>query len=130
MTDPIADLLTRIRNGIKARKEYVMVPASKVKEQIVKILKEEGFVSQYVMEEKAPQSEMKVFLKYDMNRDSAIRRIKRVSRPGRRVYHGYREIKPFLKGIGLRILSTPQGMITDKKARANKVGGEVICEVN
>lgn len=129
MTDPIADLITRIRNASLARHQTVSVPASKMKEAVLKILKEEGFVSNYVREEKTPQDNLKVFLKYDAKRKSAIRQVSRVSKPGGRIYKGYREIKPFLSGLGLVILSTPKGILTDRQARDAKVGGEVLCTI-
>lgn len=129
MTDTISDLLTRIRNGLQARLESISVPASKLKEQVIRILKESGYVSNYVKEEKKPQSELTVFLKYGPDKKSVIHELNRVSRPGRRVYRGYREIRPYLRGMGLRILSTPKGVLTDKQARRQRVGGEVLCEV-
>ncbi len=129
MTDPIADLLTRIRNGLQARHQVVTMPSSKIKEAIVKLLKENGFVSHYVLEEMKPQNELKIFLKYDQDRKPAIRALTRVSRPGGRMYAGYKDVKPYLKGLGIRILSTPKGILTDKQARHTKVGGEILCEI-
>ena len=129
MTDPIADLLTRIRNGIHARHETVKVPASRMKEQVLKLLKETGYIAGYVRVEGKPQDSLTVFLKYGPDRKSVIREVNRISRPGRRVYRGYLEIKPFLRGMGLTILSTPKGILTDRQARKEKVGGEVLCQV-
>ncbi|MBI4411227.1 MAG: 30S ribosomal protein S8 [Deltaproteobacteria bacterium] len=129
MTDPIADLLTRIRNGIHARHESVSVPASKVKEQVLKILKETGYIASYIRVSDKPQDRLTVFLKYRSDRKPVIREVSRVSRPGRRVYRGHLEIKPFLRGMGLTILSTSKGILTDAQARKKKVGGEVLCQV-
>lgn len=129
MTDPIADLLTRIRNAHRARHQVVNIPSSKLKVSILKILKDEGFISHYVVQEQSPQNEIKIFLKYDMDRKPAIHRLKRISKPGGRIYQKSHELKPFLMGMGIRIISTPKGVITDKTARRNKVGGEVLCEV-
>lgn len=129
MTDPIADLLTRIRNGIHARHESVAVPASRLKEQVLKILKEAGYIAGYVRVSEAPQDRLTVFLKYKPDRKPVIRELNRVSRPGRRVYRGHLEIKPFLRGMGLTILSTPKGILTDAQARKEKIGGEVLCQV-
>lgn len=129
MNDPIADLLTRIRNAAQARHQVVNVPSSKIKKSILNILKDEGYISNFVLEEASPQDQIKVFLKYDEKKKSVIHKLSRVSRPGGRVYRGYREIKPFLRGLGLRILSTPKGLLTDKQARKEKVGGEVLCEI-
>ncbi|HBF13591.1 MAG TPA: 30S ribosomal protein S8 [Deltaproteobacteria bacterium] len=128
-TDPIADLLTRIRNGLKARHASVKIPSSKVKEEILKIFKQEGFISSYVKEEVAPQAQLTVFLKYDLNKKSTIRKMNRVSRSGRRIYRGYRDIKPLLKGSGVQVLSTPKGIISDREARHSKIGGEVLCQI-
>lgn len=129
MTDPISDLLTRIRNASSARHDTVSVPASKVKEAIVKLLKEAGYIVSYVIEEKKPQNEIKIFLKYDAKRKSVIHELKRVSKPGRRIYRGSKEIRPHLSGLGLRIISTPKGIVTDTEARKSNLGGEILCEV-
>ncbi|EKD41537.1 MAG: 30S ribosomal protein S8 [uncultured bacterium] len=129
MTDPIADMLTRIRNAFNARHKMVSVPSSRTKLSVLKVLQESGFISSFVVEEKAPQNDIKIMLKYEGPRKSAIRQIKRVSRPGGRVYSGYKELRPYLKGMGIRILSTPAGIMNDKEARKSKVGGEVLCEI-
>jgi small subunit ribosomal protein S8 len=130
MTDPIADLLTRIRNAQKARHESCIIPASRVKEEVLKILKTQGFIKNYVRHEEKPQDKLVVFLRYQgKNRQGLITRLKRVSKPGCRVYRGYEDIKPLLGGLGFAILSTPQGVMTDKQARKSKLGGEVLCEV-
>lgn len=129
MTDSIADLLTRVRNAIQARQQTVTIPTSKTREAIVKILQQEGFISQYVKEDAKPQAQLRLFLKYDGNKKSVIHSLRRVSKPGGRCYKGYKETKPFLKGMGLTILSTPKGVLTDSQARQMKVGGEVLCEI-
>lgn len=130
MNDPIADLLTRIRNAAQAKHETCEIPASKVKENIVKILKEEGFISNYVKQEGKPSDSLVVFLKYKgKTRDSIINRIQRKSKPGRRVYTNSKELKPVLGGLGIAIVSTSQGVMTDRMARKNNVGGEILCEV-
>lgn len=129
MTDPIADLLTRIRNALNARHATVSIPSSKIKVAIVKIMKERGFIANYILEETKPQDTIKVFLKYDGKRKTLVKRLARVSRPGGRVYIGYKEMKPLLKGMGVTIFSTPKGILTEKQAREAKVGGEVLCEI-
>lgn len=129
MTDPIADLLTRIRNAIHARHDVVLVPSSKIKEEIVRILKDHGFISQVIKEDMKPQAQLKIFLKYDENRKSTIHHLVRVSKPGGRVYRGYDDLPSSLRGMGIKILSTPRGILTDKVARKEKIGGEVLCEV-
>jgi small subunit ribosomal protein S8 len=129
-TDPIADLLTRIRNGMHARKDSCEIPASKTKEQIVKILNEAGLINGYVRQEEKPQDRLIVQLKYTGKlRKPAINKIKRVSKPGCRVYRGYDEIKPLLEGYGFAIISTSKGLMKDVDAMKQKIGGEVLCEV-
>jgi len=129
MTDPLADMFTRIRNGSKANFEKVDVPSSKMKKEITKILKEEGFIKNFkvVMDEDRHEI-IRIFLKYDVNRKGLIH-IKRVSKPGRRVYVGSAHIPSVMSGLGLSILSTPKGILTDKSARKTNVGGEVLCYV-
>jgi len=129
MTDPIADLLTRIRNGMQARHGNVVVPRSKIKLEIVKILKSEGFIEGYVEVETGPQGAIKIFPKYDANFKGVIRGLKRVSKPSRRVYVGQGDIPEVRNGLGLAILTTPGGVLTDRQARAKGVGGEVLCYV-
>jgi len=129
MTDPIADLLTRIRNAQAAGHASVKIPRSKIKVQIVKLLKHEGFVEGYVEDEnKNHQGEIKVFLKY-AEAAGVIRGIQRVSKPGRRVYVGKSEIPQVRNGLGIAILTTPRGLLTDRQARQAGVGGEVLCHV-
>jgi small subunit ribosomal protein S8 len=129
MTDPIADMFARIRNGSKAKFEKVDVPSSKMKREIVRILKEEGFIKNFKTVTDEHQHEMiRVFLKYDANRKEVIH-LRRVSKPGRRVYVGKDSIPSVMSGLGLSILSTSKGILADKSARKADVGGEVICYV-
>ncbi len=128
VNDTIADCLTRIRNAQMVKKEYVDVIYSKVVEGIVKILKENGFVKNY----KTSTSEKKyirIYLKYDSMKNPVIKEIKRVSKPGLRKYTAAKLIKPYKNGLGMRILTTPQGIITDKEAKKGNVGGEILCEI-
>jgi small subunit ribosomal protein S8 len=129
MTDPLADMFTRIRNGSKAKFEKVDIPSSKMKKEIARILKEEGFVKNYKVVAGGPQREMiRIFLKYDANRKGVIH-LRRVSRPGRRVYVGTDRIPTVMGGLGISILSTPKGILTDKASRKAHVGGEVLSYV-
>lgn len=130
ITDPIADMLTRIRNAQKAGHVTVTIPASHMKEKILNLLMREGFISQFIKEETKPVNQLKIFLKYDVNKTPAIFNLSRVSRPGGRVYRGYRELRPFLMGIGLTIVSTPKGILTDEEARKMRIGGEVLLQVS
>ena len=130
MTDPIADLLTRIRNAAKAKHPRVDVPASKPKVELARILKEEGYISTYkLVEESKTKKMLRVFLKYTPDKRSVITDLRRVSRPGCRVYVGKSEIKPVFGGMGINILTTPRGLMTGRAARKNGVGGEVLCEI-
>jgi small subunit ribosomal protein S8 len=129
MTDPLADMFTRIRNGSKAKFEKVDVPASKMKREIAKILKEEGFIKNLKVVTDDQQHEiLRIFLKYDANRKEVIH-LRRISKPGRRVYVGKDRIPSVMSGLGLSILSTPKGILADKSARMANVGGEVLCYV-
>ncbi len=129
MTDPIADMLTRIRNGIQARHERVEIPHSKLKLQIARILKEQGFISNYKKVDEGPQGLIRVYLKYTPEGDSAIHGIERVSRPGRRVYRNKTTIPRPLDGLGLAIVSTSRGVLSGDEATRTGVGGEVLCQV-
>ena len=132
MTDPIADYLTRLRNAIKANHRVVEVPASNLKKEITKILFEQGYILNYkfIDGEDAPQGTIKIALKYDpVDRVNAIKGLKRVSRPGLRQYTGYKDMPRVLNGLGIAILSTSQGVMTNKKAADLKIGGEVLCYV-
>ncbi|MBM4128508.1 MAG: 30S ribosomal protein S8 [Nitrospira sp.] len=127
-TDPIADMLTRVRNAVRIKAEKVDVPASRMKVEIAKILKEEGFIKSYKILKDKRQGVLRIVLKY-VEDESVISGLKRVSRPGRRVYVGKKEIPPVLGGIGVAILTTSKGIMTDKTSRREGVGGEVICHV-
>lgn len=130
MTDPIADMLTRIRNGLQARHTSVVIPRSRVKLEIVKLLKEEGFVEGYLDQPDPVKSgTIKVFLKYGQDRVGVIQGLKRVSLPSRRFYVGKDEVPRVRNGLGVAILTTPKGILSDKAARTAGVGGEVICYV-
>lgn len=127
--DTIGDFLTIIRNGLMVSKAFVVIPHSKIKFDIAKILKEEGFIRDFVVsEENPPKKTIKVTLKY-LDNESAIHEITRISTPGRRSYSGSAAIKPVIGGLGISILSTNQGIMTDKKAKMLNVGGEVVCTV-
>jgi small subunit ribosomal protein S8 len=128
MTDPIADLLTRIRNAQTARKEQVSLGSSKLKQAVVKVLKEEGYVSGYSIEANAGKPTLTIDLKYYEGRP-VIDRLERISRPGLRIYRGKDELPKVLGGMGTVIVSTPRGVMTDKQARAQGQGGEVLCIV-
>ncbi len=128
MTDPIADMLTRIRNAQMVEKPSVQVPHSKMKEALVRVLKEEGYIEDYQVERDGPKATLNIRLKYYAGRP-VIDRIERVSRPGRRVYRGVEELPKVLNGLGVAIVSTPKGVMTDRAARQARVGGEVICFV-
>lgn len=125
MTDPIADMLTRLRNAALAHQDQTEIPLSKLKVNVAKILKEEGYVTDYQVGERS----LTVQLKYGKNRRCAFIGIKRTSRPGRRLYVGTTDIPKVHNGLGIAIMSTSNGLMTDKKAREAKVGGEVLCEV-
>jgi len=129
LTDPVADLLSRIRNALGARHQKVDVPASKLKLEIARILKEEGFISNYKATEEAGHKILRIYLKYGSNNEAAISRLQRVSSPGCRVYVGRTDIPRVLGGMGINILTTPKGVMTGRQARKEGVGGEVLCEV-
>ncbi len=129
MTDPLADMFTRIRNGSKAKFEKVDIPSSRLKREVAKILKEEGFIKNFKVITDDQQHEMiRVFLKYDESRKGIIH-LRRVSKPGRRIYTKSDRIPSVMGGLGVSILSTPKGVLTDRSARKVHVGGEVLCHV-
>ena len=128
MSDPIADMLTRIRNAQMAQKLVVRMPSSKLKVAVAKVLKDEGYVEDFAVRGEAAKPELEIGLKYYAGRP-VIERIERVSRPGLRVYKGRDAIPQVLNGLGVAIVTTPQGVMTDRKARAAGVGGEVLCYV-
>ena len=129
MTDPIADMLTRIRNGAGARKASVDVPWSRHKEAIAHVLVEEGYLAEAAMVKEGQFPTLRLGLRYDQTRRSVISGIRRVSRPSLRVYVGSDEIPPVRRGLGVSILSTPKGILPDREARRQGVGGEVICQI-
>ena len=129
VTDPVADMLTRIRNGIRARHARVEMPSSRLKVEIARTLKDEGYIGGYKVAEEGKKKVLRIALRYGSDGASVISAIERASKPGRRVYRGSREIPRVLGGLGISILTTPQGVMTDKAARRAGVGGEVICNV-
>jgi len=129
LTDPVADLLTRIRNAVSARQQKLDVPASKLKMEIARILKEEGYISNFKATEENGRKVLRVYLKYSSSNDAAITNVARVSRPGCRVYVGHTEIPRVLGGLGINILTTPKGVMTGRQARKSGIGGEILCEV-
>lgn len=130
MTDPIADFLTRVRNAIMANHKVVEIPASNLKKEMTRILHEKGYILNYKFVDDGKQGQIKIALKYDPEtKVNAIKALKRVSTPGLRQYTGFRELPRVLNGLGVAILSTSRGVMTDKEARDQKVGGEVLCYV-
>jgi small subunit ribosomal protein S8 len=128
MSDPIADLLTRIRNAQSVNKTNVAMPSSKLKVAIARVLKEEGYIEDYAVADQGGKPELRIELKYYAGRP-VIERIERVSRPGLRIYRGKSEIPTVMNGLGVAIVSTPKGVMTDRKARATGTGGEILCYV-
>lgn len=128
LTDPIADMLTRIRNASKAAHERVDIPASRPKNEIARILKEEGYIKNYKRIDDRRQGILRIYLKYDENRQGVIK-LKRISKPGRRVYVDQMHIPRVLNGLGVSIITTSKGVLTDRQARKLNVGGEVLCHV-
>jgi len=129
MTDPIADLLTRIRNAHRAKHDRLDVPASKVKLEVCRILKQEGYIKNVSVVEDKPSNQLRIVLSYSKEGAPVISRMRKVSTPGRRVYRGADAIKPVLNGLGIGIVSTSKGLMTDRQAREQRVGGEILCEV-
>ena len=129
VSDPISDMLTRIRNGVKAKFKSVDVPGSKLKTDIAKILKDEGFIKNYKFLKDGKQGILRVYLKYGAGQSDVIYGLKRISKPSCRVYVRSNEIEPVYNGMGISILSTSKGIMTDKKARQENVGGEILCNV-
>ena len=129
VSDPIADMLTKVRNAVQARHEKVDVPASKLKVQLAKLLKEEGFISDYEVKEEGKFKVISITLKYDANHKSVITKMERISKPGLRHYSKAKNLQKVLGGLGVAIVSTPKGLLTDRKARKENVGGEVLCYV-
>jgi small subunit ribosomal protein S8 len=129
MTDPIADMLTRIRNAIAAKHSRVDIPASKLKLEIARILKEEGYINNFVIKGDGTKRNIRIFLRYDARGTSSITHLARVSRPGRRVYMGATEIPKVLGGYGVNIVSTSRGLMSGKTARRENIGGEVLAQI-
>ena len=129
MTDPIADMLTRIRNAVCVERPHVDMPLSKVKRGLAEVLKREGYIWDWEEVKAQPASHLRVHLKYGPNGERVIRHIRRISKPGRWVYSGATRLKPILNGLGITIISTSRGVISDREARQRKLGGEVLCEV-
>ncbi len=130
MTDPIADYLTRLRNAIQAKHRVVDIPASNLKKEITRILHEQGYILNYKFIEDGPQGTIKIALKYDpVNKVNSIKKLQRISTPGLRQYTGYKEMPRVLNGLGIAIVSTSKGVMTNKEASRQKVGGEVLCYV-
>ena len=128
-TDPVADLLTRIRNGSRARHPRVDVPSSKLKVEIARILKDEGYIANFKVADEKGKRMLRVFLRYTPDRRSVITDLQRISRPGSRCYTGKAGIRPVMGGMGIAILSTPRGVMTGQAARKEGLGGELLCEV-
>lgn len=129
MTDPIADMLTRIRNAVSVERAHVDIPLSKVKRGVADVLKREGFIWDWAEVEEQPVRQLRIELKYGPSGEQVIRHVKRVSKPGCRVYREARNLRPVLNGQGISILSTSRGVLSDREARTSKVGGEVLAEI-
>jgi len=129
ISDPIADMLTRIRNAAKAKFNSADVPASKLKTELARVLKDEGYIKNYKFIQDGKQGVLRIYLKYGPGQKATIYGIERVSKPSRRVYTKSKDIKPIFNGMGISILSTSRGIMTDKKARQENVGGEVLCNI-
>ena len=129
VNDPVGDMLTRLRNASRARHDKVVLPGSVLKEQVAKVLKEEGFIADYMTHARKPQNELTLMLKYGPDREPVITGIKRVSKPGLRRFTAARNIPRVLGGLGVAIVSTSRGLMTDREARKRRMGGEVLCYV-
>jgi small subunit ribosomal protein S8 len=129
MTDPIADMLTRIRNAVRVERPSVEMPLSKVKRGLAEVLKREGYIWDFEELPTEPSKQLRLHLKYGPNGERVIRHIKRVSKPGRRIYKGADNLPPILNGLGISIISTSRGVVSDREARQRHLGGEVLCEL-
>jgi len=129
MTDPIADMLTRIRNAVRVERPHVEMPLSKVKRGLADVLKREGFIWDWSEIDAQPVKQLRIELKYGPNGERVIQKIRRISKPGCRVYSKARDLRPVLDGLGISILSTSRGVVSDREARQRNLGGEVLCEV-
>lgn len=130
ITDPISDMLTRIRNAARVKRPHVDIPASKLKSGLAEVLKREGYIWDWQVVEADPVSQLRIELKYGANGEEVIQTIKSVSTPGRRVYRKAKELRPVLGGMGITIISTSKGIVSDREARQKNIGGEVLCEVS
>ena len=128
-SDPIADMLARVRNAIMAGQSHVVMPSSKMKSEIARVLKDEGYVRNFEIIHDGPRATLRVWLKYTEAKEPVITGLRRISRPGRRAYCGRRDVPWVMSGLGIAILSTPLGVMTDQQARRSRVGGEVLCQV-
>ncbi len=129
MSDPIADMLTRIRNAGNAKFNSVDIPGSNLKTELAKVLKNEGYIRNYKFIRDGRQGILRIYLKYGPDNRHAIYRIERISKPSRRVYKKYKDLEPFMNGTGIAVVSTSKGMMTDMRARKEKIGGEVLCRI-
>ncbi|MHC2069494.1 30S ribosomal protein S8 [Bremerella sp. T1] len=129
MTDPIADMLTRIRNAVRVEHPHVEMPTSKVKRGLADVLKREGYIWDWVETDDVPVKQIRLELKYGPSGERVIQHIKRVSKPGRRIYSKSHDLRPILNGMGISVISTSNGVISDREARQKKIGGEVLCEI-
>lgn len=129
MTDPIADMLTRIRNAVRVERPQVEMPISKVKQGLADVLKREGYIWDWAKVEAEPVPHLRIDLKYGPNGERVIRSLRRVSKPGRRVYSKARDLRPILNGLGITVISTSRGVVSDREARQRNLGGEILCEV-
>ena len=129
MTDPIADMLTRIRNAVRVERPHVDMPLSKVKRGVADVLKREGYIWDWKEVEDSPVSQLRLELKYGPNGERVIRKISRVSKPGRRIYSRAKDLRPILNGLGISVVSTSRGVISDREARQRNLGGEVLCQI-
>jgi small subunit ribosomal protein S8 len=129
MTDPIADMLTRIRNAVRVERPHVDMPLSRLKLGVAEVLKREGYIWDYKEVEAQPVNHLRIELKYGPNGERVIQTIRRVSKPGKRVFSKSRDLRPVLNGLGISILSTSKGLVSDREARQQNLGGEVLCEV-
>ena len=129
MTDPIADMLTRIRNAVRVERPHVEMPLSKVKRGLADVLKREGYIWDWEEVASEPANQLRIYLKYGPNGERVIRHLKRVSKPGCRVYSGADRLRPVLNGLGISIISSSRGVISDREARQRNLGGEVLCEL-
>lgn len=129
ITDPIADMLTRIRNAVRVEHPFVDIPTSNLKRGVAEVLKREGYIWDWEEIDAKPVRLLRVYLKYGPNGERVIRHIRRISKPGRRIYSPVSKLKPVLNGLGISILSTSRGILSDREARHRRLGGEVLCEV-